>query len=203
MAFLASAVLSSNGSRKDMLVIVIGFCAGIFITYMVAGLGILNAISSMPGIRDIITSLMVGIVAILGLWHIYDAYHMKLHSRSSLKTPRSLIDFMRNADGKNILFVSLAGGALFSLIKAPCVGAVYLTILEMLMSGNDPLQGAIYLGLYNLGVVLPILILGTLLAFGLDPAKVDAFREKRRVEIRFITGIFLIMLAILLNLNVI
>lgn len=203
MAFLASAIVSSNGSRRDMLVLVVGFCSGIFVTYMVVGFGILNTISSFPEIRDIITTSMIILITILGLWHIYDAYYMRTHSHSSFKTPRSLIRFMGEFDGKNVLFVSFIGGGLFSLVKAPCVGAVYLTILEMLISGNNLVQGAIYMAIYNFAVVLPILMLGIFLAFGLDPAKLNDFRVNKRVEIRFVTGIILILLAILLQLNII
>ncbi|SFM44330.1 Cytochrome c biogenesis protein CcdA [Methanolobus profundi] len=203
MAFLASVVVSSGGSRKDMLVLVTGFCAGIFVTYMVVGFGILNTISYFPDIRETITTLMVLLVAFLGLWHLYDAYYIRKHSRSSFKTPHSFVDFMGKAEGRNIIVVSFIGGGLFSLVKAPCVGAVYLMILEMLITGDDVVGGALYLGLYNLGVVLPILILGALLAFGLDPKKVNDFREKRRVEVRLVTGIILLLLAALLNFNII
>ncbi|WP_164997741.1 cytochrome c biogenesis protein CcdA [Methanolobus psychrotolerans] len=203
MAFLASVVVSSAGSRKDMLVLVTGFCAGIFVTYMVVGFGILNTISYFPGIRKTITTLMVLSVAFLGLWHLYDAYYIRRHLKSSFKTPRYFVDFMSKADGKNILLISFVGGGLFSLVKAPCVGAVYLMILEMLITGDDLVKGTLYMGLYNLGVILPILILGALLAFGLDPKKVHDFREKKRVEVRLITGVILILLAILLNFNII
>jgi cytochrome c biogenesis protein CcdA len=203
MAFLASVIVSSGGSRRDMLVLTLGFCAGIFVTYMVVGFGILNTISYFPNIRTIITTLMVILVALLGLWHLYDAYYIKKHSKSSFKTPRSFVEFMGKAEGKNILILSFAGGSIFSLVKAPCVGAVYLMILEMLITGDDMLGGVMYLALYNLGVVLPILIIGALLAFGVDPGKVNNFREKRRAEVRLITGIILILLAVLLNFNII
>jgi cytochrome c biogenesis protein CcdA len=146
---------------------------------------------------------MVALVGFLGLWHLYDAYYMRINSASSFRTPGFLIDILGEMRDKNILVLSLAAGALFSLVKAPCVGAVYLAILEMLMSGNNVLEGSIYLGVYNFGVVLPILILGGLLAFGLDPQRVSDFRDEKRVEIRLITGITLIVLAILLYLNVI
>ncbi len=203
MAFLASAIVSSGGSRKDMLVLVIGFCAGIFVTYMVVGFGILNTITSFPGLKDTITAFMIFLVAILGVWHIYDAYYISKHSKSSFKTPHSFVDMMNHARGKNILLISFVGGGIFSLIKAPCVGAVYLMILEMLLSGGNTVNAVLYMGIYNFAVVLPILILGALLAFGLDPKKVNEFREKKRVEVRLITGIILILLALLLQLNII
>jgi cytochrome c biogenesis protein CcdA len=203
MAFLASAIVSSGGSRKDMLVLVLGFCAGIFLTYMVVGFGIFNTIKSFPEIRDVITSFLVLLVAVFGIWHIYDAYYIKKNSKSSFKTPHSFVDLMHHARGKNILLISFIGGGIFSLVKAPCVGAVYLMILEMLLSGSNTVNAVLYMGLYNFAVVLPILILGMLLAFGLDPEKVNEFREKRRVEVRLITGIILILLAVLLQLNII
>ncbi|MBP1908001.1 cytochrome c biogenesis protein CcdA [Methanolobus bombayensis] len=203
MAFLASAIVSSGGSRKDMLVLVIGFCAGIFVTYMVVGFGIFNTINSFPGIRDMITSFLVVLVAVFGIWHIYDAYYIKKNSKSSFKTPHSFVDLMNHARGKNILLISFIGGGIFSLVKAPCVGAVYLMILEMLLSGSNTVNAVLYMGLYNFAVVLPILVLGALLAFGLDPEAVNDFREKRRVEVRLITGVILILLAVLLQLNII
>lgn len=203
MAFLASVIFSSGGSRKDMLILVTGFCSGIFVTYMIVGFGILNTISHFPEIRETITTMMVLLVAILGLWHLYDAYYIKKNSISSFKTPHYFIDLMGKAEGRNIVLISFLGGSLFSLVKAPCVGAVYLMILEMLISGDNILEGTLYMALYNLGVILPILILGALLAFGLNPKKVNEIREKRRVEIRIITGVILILLALMLNYNII
>lgn len=203
MAFLASVVVSSGGSPRDMFVLIGGFCAGIFATYMIVGFGILNTISSFPEIRETITTLTVLLVAFLGIWHIYDAYYIKKNSSSSFKTPGSFVNLMGKAEGRNILAISFVGGGIFSLVKAPCVGAVYLMILEMLISGDSVISGAFYLGLYNLGVVLPILILGVLLAFGLNPQKVNDFREKRRAEVRLITGMILILLALLLQFNII
>lgn len=201
MAFLSSVIISSSGTRRDLLTLVAGFCAGIFITYMALGIGILSAVKNFPDIEAIINTLMVALIAFLGLWHLYDAYHLRTHANSSFRTPRFLIDFMGEIKGKNILVLSFVAGGLFSLIKAPCVGAVYLAILEMLMSGDDVLGGTVYLGVYNLGVVFPILILGAMLAFGLDPKRVSDFKDKRRVEIRLITGMTLVTLAILLHLH--
>ena len=203
MAFLASAIVSSGGSRRDMLVLVIGFCAGIFVTYMIVGFGILNTITSFPGIKNAISTSMVLLVAIFGVWHLYDAYYIRKYSKSSFKTPHSFVDLMDHARGKNILLISFIGGGIFSLVKAPCVGAVYLMILEMLLSGGNTVNAVLYMGLYNFAVIFPILVLGALLAFGLDPEKVNEFREKRRVEVRLVTGIILILLAVLLQLNII
>ncbi len=203
MAFLASLTLSSKGNRTELLKIVGGFCAGIFVMFMVVGMGLLGVIKQQPEIKDTITLLLVVLVGLLGLWHFYDAYHLKVHDRSSFKTSGSFLQLVDGIEHRNTIMVSFLAGAMFSLIKAPCVGAVYFAILDMLITQGKIADGAIYLCFYNLGVILPVLILGIMLAFGLSPERVNDIREKRRIEIRLVTGAVLVLLAVLIYFNVI
>ncbi|WP_440953329.1 cytochrome c biogenesis protein [Methanococcoides sp. FTZ1] len=203
IAFLTSVTISSSGGKKEILIVVAAFCAGIFTTYMVAGLSFLKAVTVLPESRDAITLFMTLLIGILGIWHIYDAYYLQNHSKSTFKTPGPIISFMNSIHGKNAMVLSFFAGAFFSLVKAPCVGAVYLSILDMLIARTELLEATMYLVIYNLGLVLPVLGLGLFLAFGMSPETVIQFREKRRSAIRFVTGLILILLAVLLYLNVI
>ncbi|MBW6518480.1 MAG: sulfite exporter TauE/SafE family protein [ANME-2 cluster archaeon] len=203
MAFMASITLSSKGNRRDLLKIVVGFCAGIFAVYMVVGMGLLSLVKQHPEIQESITLVLLILIGLLGLWHFYDAYYMRVHNRSSLKTPRSFSKLARGVSGKNTLVLSILAGGLFSMIKAPCVGAVYFAILDMLIGRGEIAGGAVYLAVYNLGVVLPVLALGILLAFGLSPERVDELRERRRIEIRLVTGAVLLLIVLLMYLNII
>jgi len=56
---------------------------------------------------------------------------------------------------------------------------------------------------YNLGVVLPVLVLGVAIAFGLNPEKVERFRKERRAAMRLVTGVTLIIIAVLMYAGVI
>ena len=47
----------------------------------------------------------------------------------------------------------------------------------------------------KLGLALPLLLLGGVIAMGMSPEQVDQFREKHRVAIRLITGFTLLVLA--------
>ena len=49
--------------------------------------------------------------------------------------------------------------------------------------------------IYNLGIALPVLILGGIIVLGMSPEQVDKFREKYRVAIRLITGFTLLTLV--------
>ncbi len=203
MAFLASLTLSAKGNRTELLKIVGGFCAGIFVMFMVVGMGLLGVIKQQPEIKDTVTLLLVVLIGLLGLWHFYDAYHLKVHDRSSFKTSGSFLQLVDGIEHRNTLMVSFLAGAMFSIIKAPCVGAVYFAILDMLITQGKIADGAIYLCFYNLGVILPVLILGIMLAFGLSPERVNDLREKRRIEIRLVTGAVLVLLAVLIYFNII
>jgi hypothetical protein len=86
-------------------------------------------------------------------------------------------------------------GALFSLVKAPCLGAIYLTILNLIAVQKAELEGILYLCMYNFSVILPILIIGTAIVIGLSPTKVDRFRKEKRALIRLVTGIILVVLG--------
>ncbi|OEU42775.1 DNA-binding protein [Methanosarcina sp. Ant1] len=203
MAFLASVILVQQGGRKEMLKITLGFSTGIFAIHMFAGISILSTVNFLPEIRGSFIIVTILLTAFLGLWHIFDAYWLKKHARSTFKTPNSLKNFMSGMNEKNLLLLSFLSGGMYFLVKAPCVGAVYLSILSILVTKTDMTKGIAYMGLYNIGLLIPIVALGLLLSFGLSPKEVTEFREKWRVEIRLTTGLILISLALLMQLRII
>lgn len=201
LAFIASVSLATTGRRRNVLLIVLMFSLGIFVTYLIVGIGLLNVIEQMPTLQASIKNFLVILVAVLGLWHVYDAWHLRKNTESSFYTPKSFIRLTESVTKNVSLPASFFIGALFSLIKAPCVGAVYFVILRMVRSGSG--EGMLYLAAYNLGVVLPVLVLGFAIAFGLNPEKVEKFRKEKRVAMRLFTGITLLIIAALMNANII
>lgn len=204
MAFLASVTLAQQqGGRKEMLKITLGFSTGILTIHMLAGISILGAVNILPEIRNSFITVTILLTALLGFWHIFDAYWLKKHARSTFKTPESLKNFMSGTGGKNLLLLSFLSGGMYFLVKAPCVGAVYLSVLSILVTKTDVMTGIAYMGLYNLGLLLPIVALGLMLSFGLSPKEVTEFRVKWRVEIRLTTGLILISLALMMQFGII
>ncbi len=201
LAFIASVTLATTGRRRNVILIVIMFSLGIFVTYLIVGIGILRVLEQSPLLQDTIRNFLVALIGILGLWHVYDAYHLRKNTESSFYTPKAFIRLTESVTKKVSLPASFFMGALFSLIKAPCVGAVYFVILDMVRSGES--AGYMYLAAYNLGVVLPVLVLGVAIAFGLNPEKVERFRKERRAAMRLVTGATLIIIAVLMYAGVI
>ncbi|MDP2753127.1 MAG: cytochrome c biogenesis protein CcdA [Nitrospirota bacterium] len=202
LAFIASVALVSTGKRRNVLYIVAAFSLGIFVTYFIVGLGLFKLFES-SAMQDTIRTVVVGVISILGIWHVYDAYHLRKNTESTFYTPKFFVRMTENITKKVNLPASFLMGSLFSLIKAPCVGAVYLVILDMVRNSSERGLGLMYLGVYNLGVILPVLVIGIAIAFGLNPEKVEKFRKEKRSALRLITGLSLLIIAVLMYLNII
>ena len=80
-------------------------------------------------------------------------------------------------------------------MRAPCVGGIYIAIIGIISSQGFASSGLVYLMIYNLGIALPVLLLGGIIALGMSPEQVDHFRNKHRFAIRLIAGITLLALV--------
>jgi cytochrome c biogenesis protein CcdA len=125
--------------------------------------------------------------------HIEDARRLNKGGNSMFRTDWVMKYVEAGVNGKKLSSYFLIG-ALFSLVKAPCVGAVYLAILDVI-SARSYAEGTVYLVFYNLGIVLPIILLGGLIALGTSPEQVDKFRKDYRAALRLVTGLALLALA--------
>ena len=192
LVFLAASVMSSSGRRKDLLLMIVSFSLGIFTMYFLFGLGmqhVLQAKTAANGFRYALTFFLV----VLGIMHIEDARRLSQGGNSLFRTDWVMKYVEAGVNGKRLSSYFLIG-ALFSLVKAPCVGAVYLAILDVI-SAKSYAEGSVYLLFYNLGIVLPIILLGGFIALGTSPEQVDRFRKDYRAAIRLVTGLALLALA--------
>jgi cytochrome c-type biogenesis protein len=192
LVFLAASVMASSGRRRDLLMMILSFSLGIFFMYFLFGLGMqhfLQAKWAADSFRYVLTLFLI----ILGLMQIEDARRLRKGGDSIFRTDWMLKYVEAAINGKRIRSYFLIG-ALFSLVKAPCVGAVYLAILDVI-SVRSYAEGSVYLLFYNLGIVLPIVLLGGFIAMGLSPEQVDRFRKDYRAAIRLVTGLALLALA--------
>jgi cytochrome c biogenesis protein CcdA/glutaredoxin len=192
LVFLATAIMSSTGGRRDLIEMIFSFSLGIFVVYYIFGAGMLHTLrreSFAEGLRLILSAALIA----LGLVHIEDARRLKRGAASLFRASwaNKYIEYGLSRGKLTSYFLI---GALFSLVKAPCVGAVYIAILGLLSSKSYS-TGAVYLFLYNLGIILPVIALGCVITFGMRPETVDQFRRDHRAAIRLATGATLLALA--------
>ena len=174
------------------MMMVVFFSLGIFTMYFLFGLGMQRLLHSEAIAASFRYALTVLLVA-AGLSQVIDAILLKQGKASLFRTDWALQYFQAGVEKGRFSSYFLAG-ALFSLVKIPCVGGLYLAILD-LISAKSYFVGAAYLMFFNLGVILPIIVVGGFLALGMSPDRVDRFRKDHRVGMRLFTGLMLLALA--------
>ena len=193
LAFLASSMLASTGRRRDILTMVVFFSLGTFVVYIIFGVGLFSVLQE-KSTAAVFRFALAAILLVLGTMQMEDARRLHSGGTSLFRTDWTK-KYVRGVIASRSLSSYFLLGALFSLVRAPCVGGMYIAIIGMISSHGFASFGLIYLLIYNLGIALPVLLLGGIIALGLSPVQVDNFRNKHRVAIRLITGITLLALT--------
>ena len=193
LAFLASSMLTSTGRRRDILTMVAFFSLGTFVVYIIFGVGLFSVLQE-KSTGAMFRFVLAAILLIMGLMQLEDARRLQSGGRSLFRTDWTK-KYIHGVIASRRVSSYFLLGALFSLVRAPCVGGVYIAIIGIISSHGFASSGLIYLTIYNLGIALPVLLLGGIIALGMSPEQVDKFRNKHRVAIRLITGITLLALG--------
>jgi cytochrome c-type biogenesis protein len=193
LAFLASSMLASTGQRRDILTMVAFFSLGTFVVYIIFGVGLFSVLQE-KSTAVMFRLILASVLLFLGVMQLEDARRLHSGGTSLFRTDWTK-KYVNSVIASRRLSSYFLLGALFSLVRAPCVGGVYIAIIGIISSQGFASSGLIYLMIYNLGIALPVLLLGGIIALGMGPEQVDNFRNKHRVAIRLITGITLLALA--------
>jgi cytochrome c biogenesis protein CcdA len=137
---------------------------------------------------------LAAILLVLGLMQLEDARRLQSGGTSLFRTDWTK-KYIHGVIASRRLSSYFLLGALFSLVRAPCVGGIYIAIIGMISSQGYASSGLFYLMIYNVGIALPVLLIGGIIALGMSPEQVDQFRQKHRVAIRLITGLTLLTLV--------
>ena len=193
LAFLASSMLARTGRRRDILTMVAFFSLGTFVVYIIFGAGLFSVLQE-KSYAAVFRSILAAILLVLGTMQMEDARRLHSGGMSLFRTDWTK-KYVHSVVASRSLSSYFLLGALFSLVRAPCVGGMYIAIIGIISSQGFASSGLFYLIIYNLGIALPVLLLGGIIALGMSPEQVDNFRNKHRVAIRLITGVMLLALS--------
>jgi hypothetical protein len=92
--------------------------------------------------------------------------------------------------------VTFVAGVVISVIELACTGQVYLpTILFVLSVPKLQVQAGVYLVLYNLMFVLPLVVVFLLAYFGTTSQQLGLFIHRRAATIKLATAGLFVLLA--------
>ncbi|MDI7274426.1 MAG: cytochrome c biogenesis protein CcdA [Anaerolineae bacterium] len=202
IVFFISYLSFAGRSRREMLLTGAAFTVGVFLTYLLVGLGALRFLQGVSGLH-LVGRAMYGLMGLACLVFAALSVHDAWQARRSrpeamrLRLPRFLqrrVHAVIRESSSRPAFVGLAAvtGLVVSFLELACTGQVYLpTILFVLGRPELRLRAASYLVLYNLVFVAPLIVVFVIAALGVGSNRLAQFVQKHISLIKLLTaGVF-------------
>lgn len=196
LILLVSGLLTLVENRKRMLFVSMIYISAVYITYFLAGLGYLSIVQSLNGNVSQFIGLLVGaFVVFLGLIDIKDVCCGKTHFTLAINPKHS--ERIKSMTMKTTISGMILLGIFVAAVELPCTGGPYLAITTLLSKQFD-LNAFLYLALYNLIFVLPLIVITGLAYIGTTAGKLKNWKESNKRLMRLGSGIVMVSLGILL-----
>jgi len=210
IVFLVSLLGTLRKSRREILLVGCGFSFAVFATYLALGFGAFHAVKAFSvttGFSRAITLAIAAFTLVLAILSLRDAraysrtgkaesISLKLPAPIRLRANRMISGGLRT---RHLLAAALGLGAVVSILESLCTGQVYLPVISLLVQDQGLASRAfLWLLLYNLMFILPLLIVFALTAAGLSSKTLLAFSKHHTAKAKFLLGILFLLLAILL-----
>jgi cytochrome c biogenesis protein CcdA/glutaredoxin len=193
LLFLIAFIIAIRGTKKRMLIIGFIYIFAVFLSYYLAGLGLLKIIAVFD-IATIIRWIAAGILIVAGVISLKSVFGKE--GGISLKIPDRAKPTIERFLKRATIPAVFVAGFLVSAFEFPCTGEVYLGILSAMANEQNKLGGYLYLLLYNLIFVLPLIVILILAALGLNVQRIEKVRLEKRKWVRLILGLLMIGLAL-------
>ena len=198
LVFLLLSIIMLE-SRRRVLAVGGAYITAVFIFYLLSGIGLFTIVQQ-TGFSSVLFFGAAVLSIILGFVNVIDG--IRKNEGFILAIPQSrkatIERYIRDAS----LPAAFVLGILVGIFELPCTGGIYLAILGMLSKTLTFSEGLPYLVLYNFVFVMPLILIVIIMAFGLNPERVNTWREVHRRALRLIIGIVMVALGVFLLLGV-
>lgn len=195
LIFLVTTLISLWHNRARMLMVGLIYIVAIYITYFLAGLGLIWFVQKWDLVEEV--GLVVGFFIItLGFIEIKDFfwYGQGFSLGINPKYIERIKKMARHATIPGVIIL----GFFVAAVELPCTGGPYLAITAYLAKHSFDLKALAYLAFYNFIFVLPLLVIVFAVYFGTKIAAIQHWKQSSRKWMRLATGLLMIALGILL-----
>jgi len=184
------AVLLSMGSAKRALRSGMIYTFVIFSVYLAAGFGIMKFAGDFLALGNV--KIFVGVVILLGALIEFKDFFWG-GKGFSLAIPKGAKPWLERYARKGSFFSLIVLGVLVALVELPCTGGIYLAILSLI--ADSGMKGVIYLVLYNVIFVLPLILISYFVYKGAKVEVVNEWVQRNKRFMRLAAGIVMLGLA--------
>lgn len=195
LIFLLAFLLQISSNRKRMIYAGAVYIFAVYISYFLVGLGLLSVVQ-LTGLSSIIVKVAAVFAIVAGLINVKDYFWYG--KGISLKIPESKTHIIERWVKKANVPAALILGFLVSMFELPCTGGIYLAILAMLSNTVTHSQAIMYLLVYNLMFVLPLVIILLAVVFGMKAEHIENWKESKKNWMRLLMGLILLALGLAL-----
>jgi len=188
-------LFSLNSARSNIFKVGSAYIAGIFVIYLLIGLGILQTLHFF-NTPHFMAKVGASLIILLGLINLinefFPSFPIKLKIPNFIHRPMAVL--MEKASMPAVFLL----GGLVALCEFPCTGGPYLVVLGLLHDQATFLKGLIYLLYYNLLFVLPLIIILLIVGNKAVFEKVEMWRKNKEIKMHLISGLAMIILGIII-----
>ena len=207
LVFFVSYLAFTGRRGRDVLFVGVSFTLGVFLTYLLVGVGLLKVVQSLSFFSALgrwvylLTALLCVALAIL-TFRDYGRAREGEASDMTLRLPTNLrrrINKVIREGSQMRAFVAVAffTGFVVSLLELACTGQVYLPTIIYVMSQPDlAAQAFLYLLLYCLMFILPLVVVFVLSYLGTTSEQLGQFVNRHTSTIKLATGLLFVGLAL-------
>ncbi len=193
---LTIAFLFSIGKMRSGILKIGGiYILGIFIVYILIGLGIIQTLhlfNTPHFMAKVGAILLIALGGINLINEFFPAFPVKL------RIPQIAHHKMAELMEKASLPTAFLLGALVGLCEFPCTGGPYLMVLGLLHDHGTYLAGLGYLTLYNLIFILPLVAILLIASDKILIEKVQAWKKSETNRMRLWGGVVAIILGVII-----
>ncbi|MCK4840735.1 MAG: hypothetical protein KAT04_02495 [Methylococcales bacterium] len=197
LLFLGSVLMRVSSNKTMLLQLGITYILTVYIVYTLSGLGLIwfQVTLIRYGFAEIVGIIVGALVITLGLIEIKDFfwYGKGISLEISPQYKEKITKMAEKISWLGIITI----GAFVAMVELPCTGGPYLAITAILAKSFD-MQALIYLFIYNVIFILPLLVILLLLYFGTSSLKLKQWRQRNRKWMNLSSGLLMISLGALL-----
>lgn len=213
LIFFMSYLVYIGRSKREIIYLGISFSFAVFIAYLLVGAGFLRVITNLAAfsvISKIVYIITTCIALVLAILNFIDFFRAKKGQTSKmiLQLPlflkREIHKTIRRGSKVSFYFISaFLIGLVISILELACTGQIYLpTIVYVSTIPNLKFRAYLYLILYNLMFILPLIIIFILYYVGATSKKIEYAIKGNVYKVKLITGLFFLILSTFLVINI-
>ena len=205
--FFVSYLAISRRERGALLAVGLAFTAGVFIAYLLVGLGAMRLLqwaSTMRTVGLVLYGLMAASCFVLAGISVHD-YLLARRGRLGdmrLNLPEQLrerIHLRIRSSRRAFVGTAFVSGMFISILELACTGQVYLPTISFVVGIPEMRVSAVlYLLLYNVFFIVPLLVVLLLTAYGVSAKRFQSWFERNAAMTKLMMAVLFLLLGLLL-----